>query len=121
MSDANSVGFICRGGVYRRLSAAFGSMTINRKFDNVTDGWTVGKDNCPGGTPWALYTPKQQMVNVTGNVLPPIEGTYFWMNDGGWYWAAQASAVSPAGWYSGNDVWNIGGQLVGTVTTGCSY
>ncbi|WP_432263535.1 shufflon system plasmid conjugative transfer pilus tip adhesin PilV [Cupriavidus sp. TMH.W2] len=121
MSDANNVAYICRGGVFRLLRNAFGSLTMNRKIDNVTDGMAIGKDNCPGGTAWALYTPKQQMVNVTGSVMPPIEGVYFWMNDGGWYWAAQASAVSPAAWYSGNDVGAIGGQLVGTVTTGCAY
>ncbi|WP_051974525.1 shufflon system plasmid conjugative transfer pilus tip adhesin PilV [Cupriavidus necator] len=121
MSDVNSRGYICRGGFWRLFRNAFGNMTINRKFDNVTDGVTIGKDYCPGGTAWALYTPKQQMVNVTGNVMPPIQGVYFWLNDYGTYWYAQASAVSPAAWYSGNDVGAIGGQLVGTVTTGCSY
>ncbi|TXI79810.1 MAG: shufflon system plasmid conjugative transfer pilus tip adhesin PilV [Cupriavidus sp.] len=121
MSDANNVAYICRGGVFRLLRNAFGSLTMNRKIDNVTDGMAIGKDSCPGGTAWALYTPKQQMVNITGNVMPPIEGVYFWLNDGGSYWAAQASAISPATWYSGNDVGAIGGQLVGTVTTGCAY
>lgn len=121
MSDASSIGFICRGGVFKKLSNAFGSMTINRKIDNVIDGTGIGKDSCPGGTAWALYTPKQQMVNITGSVMPPIEGVYFWMSDQGTWFLAQAYAISPAAWYSGNDTGAIGGQLVGTVTTGCSY
>lgn len=121
MSDANSIGYICRGGVFKKLSSAFGNMTINRKIDNVVNGVGIGKDNCAGGTAWALYTPKQQMVNITGSVMPPIEGVYFWMADMGTYWLAQAYAVSPANWYDGNDTSSIGGQLVGTVTTGCSY
>nr|WP_280971469.1 shufflon system plasmid conjugative transfer pilus tip adhesin PilV [Cupriavidus gilardii]WDE72706.1 hypothetical protein [Cupriavidus gilardii] len=114
-------GFLCRGGMWRSLTTSVGKVVTNRKIDNVVDGMAFAKDSCPGGTPWALYTPKQHMVNVTGNVMPPIQGVYFWMNDAGGSWVAQASAVSPAAWYSGNDVGAIGGQLVGTVTTGCSF
>lgn len=120
-TNGYNVGYVCKGNRYVALTNALGNLVVTRKIDNVTDQMTFAKDNCPGGTPWAMYTPKQEMVNVTGNVMPPIEGTYFSINDGGWYWAAQASAVSPATWYSGNDVGAIGGQLVGTVTTGCSY
>jgi len=120
-TNGANVGYICKGYRYVALNNAVGNLVATRKIDNVTDGMTFAKDNCPGGTPWALYTSKQQMVNVTGTVMPAIEGTYFAMNDGGWYWAAQASAISPAAWYSGNDVGAIGGQLVGTVTTGCLY
>ncbi|CAG9165713.1 shufflon system plasmid conjugative transfer pilus tip adhesin PilV [Cupriavidus pinatubonensis] len=120
-TNGANVGYICKGNRYVALNNAVGSLVATRKVDNVTDGMTFAKDNCPGGTPWALYTSKQQMMNITGSVMPPIEGTYFAMNDGGWYWYAQASAISPAAWYSGNDVGAIGGQLVGTVTTGCIY
>lgn len=120
-TGATNVGYICKGNRYVSLNNALGNMSVTRKYDNVTDGMTFGKDYCPGGTAWALYTPKQQMVNITGSVMPPIEGTYFAMNDYGTYWYAQASAMSPAAWYSGNDIGAIGGQLVGTVTTGCMF
>lgn len=119
-SGAN-IGYVCKGNRYVSLNSALGNLSITRKIENVTDGMTYAKDTCPGGTPWAMYTPKQQMVNITGSVMPPIEGTYFNINDYGTYWYAQASAMSPAAWYSGNDVGAIGGQLVGTVTTGCYY
>ncbi|KAA0178816.1 shufflon system plasmid conjugative transfer pilus tip adhesin PilV [Cupriavidus gilardii] len=120
-TNAANQGFVCRNGFWRSLTTSSGSIVTNRKIDNVVDGMYFAKDYCPGGTAWALYTPKQQMVNVTGNVMPPIQGVYFWMNDAGGSWVSQASAVSPAAWYSGNDVGAIGGQLVGTVTTGCSF
>ncbi|CAG2155455.1 shufflon system plasmid conjugative transfer pilus tip adhesin PilV [Cupriavidus numazuensis] len=120
-TNGSNVGYICKGNRYVSLNNALGNLVVTRKIDNVTDQMTFAKDNCPGGSPWALYTSKQQMMNITGSVMPPIEGTYFAMVDGGWYWAAQASAISPSTWYSGNDVGAIGGQLVGTVTTGCIY
>ncbi|MBY4898658.1 shufflon system plasmid conjugative transfer pilus tip adhesin PilV [Cupriavidus sp. AU9028] len=114
-------GFLCRSGRWRSFTNSIGKLTTNRKIDNVTDGMTFTKDACPGGTAWALYTSKQEMVNITGNVMPPIQGVYFWMVDNGSSWRAQASAVSPTTWYSGNDTGAIGGQLVGTVTTGCAF
>lgn len=120
-TSGSNVGYICRGGQYQLLTSAFGTMTMTRKIENVTDGMTFGKDNCPGGTPWALYTSKNFLVNVTGYVSPPIQGTYFAAIDQGTYWYAQASARSSAAWYSGNDTGNLGGQLVGTLTTGCAY
>lgn len=120
-TGSDNSGYICRGGVYVSLNTAFGSIATTRKVNNVTDGMTFAKDACPGGTPWALYTPAILLVNVTGYVLPPIQGAYFMANDGGSYWSAQASGRSPAGWYSGNDTWNLGGQLVGTMTMGCAY
>ncbi|UIF89236.1 shufflon system plasmid conjugative transfer pilus tip adhesin PilV [Cupriavidus sp. UYPR2.512] len=120
-TSATNVGYVCKGNRYIALNSALGSMTVTRKIENVTDGMWIAKDNCPTGSAWALYTPKQQMINISGNVLPPIQGVYFWLNDYGTHWYAQASAVSTAAWYSGNDVGAIGGQLVGTVTTGCSY
>ncbi|WP_455289545.1 shufflon system plasmid conjugative transfer pilus tip adhesin PilV [Cupriavidus necator] len=120
-TNGTNVGYICKGNRYIALTSALGSMSVTRKIENVTDGMWITKDSCPGGSAWALYTSKQQMINVSGNVLPPIQGVYFWLNDNGTHWYAQASAVSTAAWYSGNDVGAIGGQLVGTVTTGCSY
>ncbi len=48
-------------------------MTMTRKIENVTDGMTFGKEICPGGTPWALYTAKNFLVNVTGYVSPPSD------------------------------------------------
>lgn len=118
-TSSTNVGFICKGNRYVALNTALGNITIARKYDNVTDGMTFSKDYCPGGTAWAMYTPKQGMVNITGSVMPPIQGTFFSMNDYGTYWYAQASAISPAAWYSGNDTGALGGQLVGTVTLGC--
>ncbi|MBF6989379.1 shufflon system plasmid conjugative transfer pilus tip adhesin PilV [Cupriavidus sp. IK-TO18] len=120
-TSATNQGYICKGNRYIALTNALGNMTVTRKFENVTDGMTFTKDNCPVGTAWAMYTPRQEMVNVTGSVMPAIQGTYFAMNDYGTYWYAQASAMSPAAWYSGNDVGALGGQLVGTVTTGCTF
>jgi len=60
-------------------------------------------------------------VNDTGYVNPPIEGNLFTAIDQGAVWYAQASARSSSTWYSGNDTGNLGGQLVGTLTTGCQY
>ncbi|MCY1232674.1 hypothetical protein D9M72_451810 [compost metagenome] len=120
-TSATNVGYICKGNRYVAVNSALGNLSITRKYENVSDGMTFSKDNCPGGTPWALYTPRQEMVNITGTVMPPIQGTYFSMNDYGTYWYAQASAMSPAAWYSGNDTGALGGQLLGTVTTGCMY
>ncbi|AAP86092.1 Shufflon system plasmid conjugative transfer pilus tip adhesin PilV (plasmid) [Cupriavidus necator H16] len=120
-TSATNVGYVCKGNRYITLNNALGNMNVTRKFENVTDGMTFPKDNCPGGTAWAMYTPKQEMVNITGNVIPPIQGTFFSMNDNGTFWYAQASAISPAAWYSGNDTGALGGQLVGTVTTGCTF
>ena len=120
-TSGSNVGFICRGGQYQALTSAFGTMTMTRKIENVTDGMTFGKDNCPGGTPWALFTGKFILVNVTGYIMPPIQGSYYAAVDQGTYWYAQASAKSSAAWYSGNDTGALGGQLVGTFTTGCAY
>lgn len=120
-TGSNQRGYVCRGGVYIPIDTAFGTITTLRKINNVIDGMTFTKDSCPGGTPWALYTPANFIINVTGDVLPPIEGAYFMANDGGTYWAAQASGRSPSAWYSGNNTSMLGGQLVGTFTTGCAY
>ncbi|MDK3022932.1 shufflon system plasmid conjugative transfer pilus tip adhesin PilV [Cupriavidus taiwanensis] len=120
-TSATNVGFICKGNRYIAINNALGNLSITRKFENVTDGMTFSKDTCPGGSAWALYTPKQEMVNITGHVMPPIQGTYFSMDDYGTYWYARANAISPAAWYSGNDTAALGGQLVGTVTTGCMF
>ncbi|MNT35882.1 hypothetical protein D3C72_1719290 [compost metagenome] len=120
-TSGTNVGYICKGNRYVALTNGLGNLSITRKFENVSDGMTFSKDNCPGGTAWAMYTPRQEMVNITGTVMPPIQGTYFSVNDYGTYWYAQASAMSPAAWYSGNDTGALGGQLLGTVTTGCMY
>lgn len=120
-TDANSVGYICRNNVYVAISNLLGKLVANRQIANVTDGMTFSKDSCPGGTAWALYTPGNFIVNVTGYVSPPIEGSYFNALDQGSYWYAQALGRSPTSWYSGNDTGNIGGQLFGTFTTGCAY
>ncbi|MGE8452195.1 MAG: hypothetical protein ACN6OP_16535, partial [Pseudomonadales bacterium] len=120
-TSGSNVGFICRGGQYQLLTTAFGAMTVTRKIENVTDGMIFAKDNCPGGTPWALYTGKLLLVNGTGHVMPTIEGSYYAAVDNGNTWYAQASGRSASGWYSGNDVANMGGQLVGILTTGCAY
>ncbi|MDF3883107.1 shufflon system plasmid conjugative transfer pilus tip adhesin PilV [Cupriavidus basilensis] len=114
-------GYVCRGGVYVSLDTAFGTITTLRKINNVTDGMTFGKDSCPGGTAWALFTPANFIINVTGDILPPIQGAYFMAIDQGATWYAQASGRSPSAWYGGNNTGALGGQLVGTLTTGCAY
>ncbi|MGR0117800.1 shufflon system plasmid conjugative transfer pilus tip adhesin PilV [Ralstonia pseudosolanacearum] len=120
-TDAGSTGYICRGGKYVLIDNAIGKFAVNRQITNVTDGMTFAKDSCPSGTAWAMYTPGTFLVNDTGNVLPPIEGNLFNAVDQGAVWYAQASGRSATGWYSGNDTGNLGGQLVGTFTTGCQY
>lgn len=120
-TNGTNVGYLCRGNRYVSLSDSIGNLSVTRKIDNVTDGMLFPKDNCPGGTPWAIYTPRQFMVNDTGNVSPPIEGNFFLAVDNGATWYSQASGISAAGWYTGNDIAHLGGQLVGTLTTGCAY
>lgn len=120
-TDTGNVGYICRNNKYVLINNAVGRFAVNRQVTNVTDGMTFAKDSCPGGTPWAMYTPGTFLVNDTGNVLPPVEGNLFTAVDQGAVWYAQASGRSASGWYSGNDTGNLGGQLVGTFTTGCQY
>lgn len=120
-TDATNAGYICKNNQYVAINNAMGRFAINRQFTNVTDGMTFAKDSCPGGTPWAMYTPGTFLVNDTGYVNPPIEGNLFTAIDQGAVWYAQASARSSSTWYSGNDTGNLGGQLVGTLTTGCQY
>ncbi|MGT2455714.1 hypothetical protein ACU4GI_21845 [Cupriavidus basilensis] len=120
-TSGTNVGYICRGGKYQLLASAFGTMTAMRKIENVTDGMTFTKDNCPGGTPWALYTGKVFQVNVTGYIAQPIQAVWFTAIDSGSYWTAQAMAMAGTSWVSGNQYWWIGGTLSGTLTTGCAY
>ncbi|MBN6205132.1 shufflon system plasmid conjugative transfer pilus tip adhesin PilV [Ralstonia pickettii] len=120
-TDATNIGYICKNNQYVMINNAVGRFAVNRQIKNVTDGMTFAKDSCPGGTAWALYTPGTFLVNSTGYVNPPIEGNLFTAVDQGANWYAQASGRSSSGWYSGNDTANLGGQLVGTFTTGCQY
>ena len=120
-TSGTNEGYICRGGKYQLLASAFGTMTAMRKIENVTDGMTFTKDNCPGGTPWALYTGAVFQVNVAGYIAQPIQAVWFTAIDSGSYWTAQAMAMAGNSWIGGNQYWWIGGTLSGTLTTGCAY
>lgn len=120
-TDGSNTGYICKNNKYVLINNAVGNFAVNRQITNVTDGMTFAKDNCAGGTPWALYTPATFLVNDTGYVSPPPQGNHYAAIDQGTNWYAQASGLSSSTWYSGNDTVNLGGQLVGTFTTGCQY